>query len=106
MKVFTLFAHCFTILGHLAAGATIPRHFEGTAVTRSNLNSDQVQRELGSRVSKDTVIFGPSDNRFETVTARWNMFAVPQIQVVIEPGQESDVATIVSATSLVLTHVN
>lgn len=88
----------------LAAGASIPRHFERAPVTRPNLNSNQVQRELGGRVSKATTIYGPTDDRYDQATARWNTFAVPQIQVVIEPGEESDVAKIVSRHTQELHH--
>jgi hypothetical protein len=81
----------------VAGAPTTPRYFERAPITRLNLTSAEVQRELGALVSNTTVIFGPEDSRFAVATERWNRFAVPQIQVVIAPGQESDVPTIASS---------
>ena len=86
---------CFGLLWSLAAGASIPRYFERQLTTRRNLTSTQVQRELGGQVSNATLIFGPDDSRFNNVTSRWTDFSKPHIQVVIEPGIETDVAKIV-----------
>ena len=97
MKSFVSLACSLAICQTLAAGATIPRYFQTAPITRRDLSTAQVQRELGRQVSNTTAIYGPEDSRFENATERWNIAAVPKIQVVIEPGQESDVATIVSA---------
>jgi hypothetical protein len=102
MKTFVSLVYSLTIFWTFAAGANIPRYFESAPITRRNLSSTQVQQELGSQVSNTTVIFGPGDSRYAAATARWNDFAVPQIQVVIEPGEESDVPTIVSVTNIVI----
>lgn len=96
MKASVLSVSC--CLGHLwslAAGASIPRYFEKHPTTRYNLTSTPVQQELGGQVSNTTFIFGPNDSRFNNVTSRWTDFSKPHIQVVIEPGSESDVAKIV-----------
>lgn len=65
-------------------------------MTRRDLSTTQAQQELGRQVSNTTAIFGPEDSRFDNATLRWNPVVVPQIQVVVEPGQESDIPTIVS----------
>ncbi|KAM4065224.1 FAD binding domain-containing protein [Hirsutella rhossiliensis] len=83
------------ILQTLAAGARIPGYFYPPPTTPVGLDAAQVQRELGSLVSDTTAIFGPDDNRYQNATARWNNFARPQIQVVVQPGEECDVSTIV-----------
>lgn len=83
------------LLWTLAAGASIPRYFEKNQITRRDLTTTQVQHELGGQVSNTTSIFGPDDGRFKKTTSRWTTFSKPQIQVVVEPGSESDVATIV-----------
>lgn len=95
MKGFYSLGYGLAILQSVVAGARIPRQFRPHPTTPVNLNSTEVQRELGYQVSNTTAIFGPNDGRFDAATARWNIFATPQIQVVIEPGQESDVSTIV-----------
>ncbi|KAK3291714.1 uncharacterized protein B0H64DRAFT_329821 [Chaetomium fimeti] len=82
-------------LGTLVDAASIPRYFERQPRTRHNLDSALVQRELGELASDSIVIFGPGDDRYPEAIARWNMFAVPQIQVVVVPGEESDVSIIV-----------
>ncbi|KAG9234591.1 hypothetical protein BJ875DRAFT_509324 [Amylocarpus encephaloides] len=75
----------------VGAGNSIPRYFHPAP----NLSSRQIQRELGRQLSKTTSILGQNDNRFENSIVRWDVVAVPRIQVVIEPGQESDIPKIV-----------
>lgn len=47
-------------------------------------------------MSPGSLIFGPSDPAWDETTKRWNLFAVPDVQVVVQPAQESDVSKIVS----------
>ncbi|KAI2779941.1 FAD-binding domain-containing protein [Daldinia loculata] len=96
MKKFVSLVCSLALFGTLATGASIPRYFQPSAFTRRQLNATQVQQELGSELSNTTSIFGPDDDRFTEATTRWNIFAVPKIQVVIEPGEESDISTIVT----------
>lgn len=99
MKAFVSCIYAAATFSTLAVGASIPRYLERSPTTPANLDSNKVQRELGTRVSKGTVIFGPTDARFPDATSRWNTFAVPQIRAVIEPAQESDVPIIVSVAN-------
>ncbi|KFY07455.1 hypothetical protein V492_07117 [Pseudogymnoascus sp. VKM F-4246] len=95
MKLFCSLVYSLSVLQPFAASARIPRLFRPDTTTPNNLNTTEVQRELGHQVSSTTAIFGPSDSRFDIATSRWTTYGKPQIQVVIEPGQESDVSTIV-----------
>ncbi|KAL8780238.1 MAG: hypothetical protein Q9213_006560 [Squamulea squamosa] len=95
MKTLLSLVYGLAIFQTLVAGASIPRHFQTFSTTRRQLNATQVQRELGKQISNTTVIFGPDDSRYNESTARWNIYAKPRIQVVVEPGQASDVSTIV-----------
>lgn len=96
MKNFVVSVSCYLgLFWTLAAGASIPRYFEPNSITRRSLTSHQVQSELGVQVSNTTIIFGPGDDRFDEATSRWTGFSKPDIKVVVEPGRESDVATIV-----------
>ena len=97
MKGFCSLVYSLAIIQYFAAGSRIPGHFRPHPTTPIGLNTTEVRRELGCRVSNTTAIFGPSDSRFDVATSRWDIYAPPQIQVVIEPGQESDVSTIVGA---------
>lgn len=90
------------LLQSFVASASIPRYFEKYPTTRRNVTSAQVQMELGGKVSNATVIFGPEDPRYAEATARWSSFAMPHIQVVVEPSQESDVSTIVSTMNIAI----
>ncbi|KAF4849638.1 FAD-linked oxidoreductase chyH [Colletotrichum siamense] len=83
------------LLQNFALAYSIPNYFTKAPVTRSQLDVEQVRRELGCRVSKTSTIFGPDDASYVNATARWNPIAAPQIQVVIAPGEESDVSIIV-----------
>ncbi|KAL4792961.1 hypothetical protein BDV19DRAFT_391616 [Aspergillus venezuelensis] len=55
----------------------------------------QVALELGALVV-NTTIYGHDDPRFEKVTERFNTFAIPNIQLVVEPGIEGDIPVIVT----------
>lgn len=90
----------FALLWTLAAGASIPRYFEKHQTTPRGLTTTQVQHELSGQVSNTTSIFGPDDGRFNETTDRWTTYSKPHIQVVVEPGSESDVAKIVRLWSL------
>jgi hypothetical protein len=81
----------------LVAGSAVPSYFRTVPVTPQGLSSAQVQRELGSRLSSTTTIIGPKSPDFADAIARWSDFGEPTVQVVVEPGDESDVSTIVCA---------
>ncbi|KAI0871075.1 hypothetical protein GGS24DRAFT_76006 [Hypoxylon argillaceum] len=84
------------ILSTLGSAATIPRYFERELTTRQGLSSARVSAELGPQISRDSSIFGPSNSTlWDQVTARWTTASKPTIQLVVEPSEESDVATIV-----------
>lgn len=99
MGRFGILASLLPLIASLAGAASIPRDLQPAPVTRARLSAAQVQRELGRHLSATTSIFGPLDDRYTNATERWNTFAVPHIQVVIEPGQERDVSIIVSRAS-------
>ncbi|KAL4986428.1 hypothetical protein BDW68DRAFT_188818 [Aspergillus falconensis] len=54
-----------------------------------------MQRELGGILSPKPLIFGEHDTRYENATQPWNTVVTPHIQLVIQPGEEADVPTIV-----------
>lgn len=56
-------------------------------------------RQLGPQLSTNATIFADDDPRFINATARWSAYSKPQISVVVDPGTESDVATIVNHSS-------
>jgi len=81
----------------LIASSGVPSHILTFPIIPVRLSSAQVQRELGSRLSNTTSIIGPTTPNFVDAIARWSDYGRPKVQVVIEPGDEADVATIVSA---------
>ncbi|KAK3948167.1 hypothetical protein QBC32DRAFT_408795 [Pseudoneurospora amorphoporcata] len=95
MKPSVLLSTCLSVFVTLAKSASIPSYFERSPSTPRQLSVVKVQRELGARLSKNSVIFGPDDPRYTDALSRWNNFARPKVQLVIEPAQESDVSTIV-----------
>ncbi|KAL8920784.1 MAG: hypothetical protein Q9172_004355 [Xanthocarpia lactea] len=95
MKTFISLVYVLAVLQSLVAGASIPRQLEKFPTTRRQLNTTQIQRELGSQVSNTTVIYGAEDSRYKNSTARWSDYARPRIQIVIEPGLVSDITYIV-----------
>ena len=66
--------------------------------TRRDLTPEQAQRELGPLLSNTSSIFGPSDPRWLDATERYQLYAVPDIQMVVQPRLESDIPKIVGVT--------
>ncbi|KAL8746254.1 MAG: hypothetical protein Q9190_001710 [Brigantiaea leucoxantha] len=62
--------------------------------TPLNIRSADVAAQLGSRLSENATIYFQNDPRFANATARWSVYGAPNIAVVVEPGIETDVATI------------
>lgn len=89
-------AFSLAIFQTLVAGSAIPSYFRSAPITPRDLSSVKVQHDLGSRLSNTTTILGPSNPDFNESIARWNIFAPPKVQVVVEPGQESDIPRIVN----------
>lgn len=95
MRFSTVLARSVAFLQTVAALPTVSNYLESSSAASYNISSAQVQRDLGSVLSHSTTIFSPDDPRFDNATRRWSTFAVPQVQVVIEPGEESDISEIV-----------
>lgn len=71
-----------------------------STLSPQGLTTAQAQRELGSLVSSTTAIFGPADPRWPNATERYQDYAPPRIQLVVQPGRESDVPTVVSQSGV------
>ena len=74
------------------------------SVTRLNITSQQVARELGPLLSHNSSIFGPDDPRFANTTARYQAYQPPTIKMVVQPGCEADIPKIVSISYLFKAH--
>ncbi|RYP55563.1 hypothetical protein DL769_010120 [Monosporascus sp. CRB-8-3] len=95
-----LVACCLALLQTTVAGAAlpathVPRYFQHAPFTRRDLSVPKVQAELGALLSRGSTIFGPSSPAWEEATERWNTYAPPDIEIVVQPGRESDVSKIV-----------
>ncbi|RDA83522.1 hypothetical protein CP532_4149 [Ophiocordyceps camponoti-leonardi (nom. inval.)] len=88
------FLGAFTACSPLHASA-VPRYFQPSSYTRRGLSVVQVQYELGALVSNGTAIFGPRSSAWHNATERWNTFAMPQIEIVVEVKTEADVSKVV-----------
>ncbi|CAH0003347.1 unnamed protein product [Clonostachys byssicola] len=55
-----------------------------------------VSRELGAILSPGSVIFGPENDAYAEATDRWNLAALPTIEIVVQPASEADVPKIVT----------
>ncbi|KAK6084699.1 FAD binding domain-containing protein [Seiridium cupressi] len=78
----------------LVSGSVVPYYFQRAPVTRRGLSVEQVQQELGSIVSNTSTISGPGSLQYVNATNSYNTHALPDIWVVVRPGQESDVSAI------------
>ncbi|KAK3934355.1 hypothetical protein QBC46DRAFT_368250 [Diplogelasinospora grovesii] len=83
------------LLPALVAGVITPRYFQRAPFTRRDLNVTSVETELGALLSPNATILGPGDPSFANTTVRYSTYAVPDIEVVVVPGIESDVAVTV-----------
>ncbi|KAF6829567.1 FAD binding domain-containing protein [Colletotrichum plurivorum] len=63
--------------------------------TRADVSPAQVARELGRKLSRAALIYGPGDPRYTEAIARYQQYNPPNIQIVVQPGTEEDVAEIV-----------
>lgn len=104
MNRFNCLAICgLALLQALVAGINVPYYFQPAHFTRRDLSVTKVQRELGPLLSKTSAIFGPSDARYDNVTERWDAFLTPDVEIVAQAGQESDISVIVGAFPFVFT---
>ena len=88
---------CSLLLIELVVGIPLetPYYFQRPPTTPCNITAEQVRRELGTNLSNTTTIFGPSDARWPNATARWDILEAPDIQVVVQVGQEEDISKVV-----------
>lgn len=84
------------VSGSPVPGAAVPHYFKRNPTTPVNLSLNTLQRELGSILSNGTLIFGANSSDWENATTRWNLYAIPDVKVVVRPAAESDISKIVS----------
>lgn len=96
-RYFTV-AYGLTLLSTLVTALpVVPPYFQGRSFSRVNISSVTVAAELGPQLSGGSLIFGPDDPRFAEATERYDTLARPDVQVVVEPANESDISKIVSS---------
>jgi len=89
-------AYGLTLLPALVTSSPIvPRYFQRDLVSRNNITDSVVESELGPQLSSGSLIFGPDDPEYPEAVRRWNTLVRPDVQVVVEPAAESDIAKIV-----------
>lgn len=80
----------------LAAASLTPFPLDWNAgVGRRSTTSQHAQEELASLLDSSSTVLGPASPEWANVTERWDTYASPTIQLVVTPGVESDVSTIV-----------
>ncbi|KAI2639150.1 FAD-binding domain-containing protein [Hypomontagnella submonticulosa] len=93
----TLLSGCalLALFQTFASAAAVPRYFQRHPMTRRDLSVQKVEQELSVILSNGTTMYGPQDTKWEDLIERYNTFALPDIQIVVQPGQESDISKIV-----------
>ncbi|KAL4900887.1 hypothetical protein BDW74DRAFT_187971 [Aspergillus multicolor] len=71
-----------------------PHYFQHNTIMSPDLSLSDVIRDLGPLLSHTASIFGPSDPRWKNATVRYNTLAMPNVQLVVQPGAEGDVSII------------
>jgi hypothetical protein len=95
-RFFSHVALAFALLQNLVAATAVPRYLQHEPITRRDLSVYTVSKELGPLLSKKSIIFGPSNPRWDVAVERYQTFAIPDVELVVQPATESDVSTIVS----------
>lgn len=80
------------------SSSPVPRYFQNNLFTRRNISVTEIAQELGVIVSYNSTIFLPSDLSWSNATERWNTLAPPNVELVVQPAEESDISKIVSAS--------
>ncbi|CAJ2508335.1 Uu.00g133610.m01.CDS01 [Anthostomella pinea] len=87
---------CLVFLPYLVLGTSSAACLNGVCnISRKDLPVEQIASELGPQLSSTSNIFGPDDARWTNATERFQALVRPDVQLVVQPGQESDVPTIV-----------
>ncbi|KAI0197904.1 hypothetical protein F4808DRAFT_473476 [Astrocystis sublimbata] len=84
-----------TVSGSPVDFGSIPAFFQRAPASPRALSSFNITSTLGPKLSAGSTILFPSNPQFSNLTSRWNTLEPPHIEVVVQPAQESDVATIV-----------
>lgn len=80
----------------LVSSHAVPRSFQKHRFSRRDLDVFTIQQELGPLLFNSSSIFGPDSCKWAAATKRFNVFSRPNVEVVVVPGIEADVSTIVS----------
>ena len=91
---------CRTIWASLFACTLCLTSAWSTIDRRVSLNNNEIQQELGRRLSDNTKIYFPFDSEFANYTERWSEADAPGIAVVVVPAIAQDVATTASSSNL------
>ncbi|KAI6349208.1 FAD-linked oxidoreductase oxr2 [Pyricularia grisea] len=99
MKSFTLLASAglatLASLPLTMAGVITPSYFDKHPLSRRQISDAQVQRELGPQLSRNATIIGPGGPGWDDAIERFDNESRPTIRLVVVPGVESDIATVV-----------
>ncbi|KAK7966936.1 FAD-binding domain-containing protein [Apiospora aurea] len=88
---------CFALVLRLATAFPQATCLDGACeVSRRDLSVGEIAADLGPQLSKTSSVFGDDDPRWENATLRFQALARPSIKLVVQPGEEGDVAIIYS----------
>ncbi|KAI9680453.1 MAG: hypothetical protein M1822_007211 [Bathelium mastoideum] len=89
-------AYGLTLLPTLVTSSPIvPPYFQRKLFSRGNITSTTVAAELGPQLSNGSLVFGPNNPQWSNATSRWDTLVRPDVQVVVEPASESDIAKVI-----------
>ncbi|KAI0154644.1 FAD-binding domain-containing protein [Xylariaceae sp. FL1272] len=83
------------LVAGLPSHRSAPYYFKRHVETPRDINPLNVQTQLGPLLSSGAIIFGPSSPLYANATERYDRYVKPDIQVVVQPATEDDVAKIV-----------
>ncbi|KAK6210534.1 hypothetical protein LQW54_006142 [Pestalotiopsis sp. IQ-011] len=80
----------------MASDSTTRGPLQKYPFTRRDLSVLTLHQELGPLLSNISTILGPDSPEWTNATTRFNIYSRPDVQAVVVPGKESDVAKIVT----------
>ncbi|KAI6085187.1 FAD-binding domain-containing protein [Hypoxylon rubiginosum] len=90
---------CLALLQAFIPGSSplksIPYYFQKNPFTCRQVSVFEIAQDLGAVISSNSAIFLPSHPPWSEVTKRWNTLIAPDIEIVVQPAEESDIPKVV-----------
>ncbi|RAH42320.1 FAD-binding domain-containing protein [Aspergillus brunneoviolaceus CBS 621.78] len=88
-------ACALSVLSQLGTACTVRTSSAPSTLVNRDWTAAEIAPRLGPLLSEGSSIFGPTDSRWASATERYDTYTEPHVEVVVQPGQESDIPIII-----------